>query len=91
MSAVPTQKKGKLMMKYAAGTQKAKILNLFKYGPICSSLLFESRRLGVTHRLAARIHEMRADGLTIETRPCVNVYHGHKAGMVEYVLNGSER
>ncbi len=90
MSAVPTQKKGKQMMKYAAGTQKATILRLLERGPVCSSLIYRPNPGRVTHRLAARIHEMRGDGLTIETRPCIQRWHGHKAGMVEYVLNGSE-
>ena len=75
------------MTVYAAGTQKARILKLLKQEPVCSSMLY-GMVFDVTHRLAARIHEMRADGLPIDSRRCENGGHRHTSGMDEYVLNG---
>ena len=76
------------MAVYAAGTQKDYILAWLEREPLCSSAMYSDVHDGVTHRLAARIHEMRADGHPIASRPCENVWHGHRSGLVEYVLEG---
>lgn len=69
-------------------SQKAVVLYRLKEGPVCS---FEFLRpgSGMTHRLAARIYDLKRDGHTITTRPCRHEWH--RAPAVEYVLEMNGR
>lgn len=67
-----------------AKTQKQLILEQLHRGPVCAGLIYVDNR--VTHRLAARIHELRRAGYRIETRPCSSRWHQHKTRTVEYRL-----
>lgn len=64
-------------------TQKQTILEVLREGPLCSFTMFTDRR--ITHRLAARIHDLRRDGHAITTRPC-DLGHKHSAPAVVYEL-----
>jgi len=65
------------------GTQKGHILFWLRRHPLCSSEIYLT---GITHRLAARIHDLRNDGWLIVSRRCENPAHKHEAKLVEYVL-----
>lgn len=65
-------------------TQRDRVLDRLRQGPICTSAIYEDD--WITHRLAARIHELRTDGWIITTRPCQNPGHRHRSPAVEYVM-----
>lgn len=64
-------------------SQKNVLLMKLREGPVCS---FDFYRLGsgLTHRMGARIYELRREGYAISTRPCHHDWH--QAAAVEYVL-----
>lgn len=63
-------------------TQAARILNLLRERPVCQSEMY--RTDGVTHRLAARIYDLRHLGWTIESETCR--LHRHTSPVVVYRL-----
>lgn len=64
-------------------TQKQRVLELLRAGPLCSFAFFYTP--GLTHRLGARIYDLRRDGHSIVTRPC-DLGHNHEAPAVVYEL-----
>ena len=70
------------------GAQAKIVLSGLRFnGPLCSSLMYINGN-GITHRLAARILDLRRLGYPIETRTCQNPIHTHESRTVEYVLSG---
>lgn len=67
-----------------AGTQNHKVLEALYEGIVCSFTFYKDPAL--THRLAARIYDLRKLGWTIDNRSCQNPYHDHQARAVEYEL-----
>jgi len=67
------------------GTQAHTILERLRRGPICSSEIY-AQDSPITHRLAARVYDLRVKGWAIDTQNCENGEHHHVAPMVEYVL-----
>ncbi len=67
------------------GTQKWEALQWLQTGPLCQSAVYAPNS-GVTHRLGARIYDLRMDGWPIMSRRCEDHRHNHSAGMVEYIL-----
>lgn len=65
-------------------TQRERVLDRLRKGPICTSDIYEDD--WITHRLAARIHDLRSEGWIITTRPCQNTRHRHRSAAVEYVM-----
>jgi hypothetical protein len=63
-------------------TQKEAVLQALKMGPVCSFAFYESSRL--THRLGARIYDLRRDGYEISSKPCR--MHDHESYAVVYEL-----
>jgi hypothetical protein len=63
-------------------TQKEAVLQALRMGPVCSFAFYESSRL--THRLGARIYDLRRDGHVITSRPCQ--MHDHESHAVVYEL-----
>lgn len=63
-------------------SQKDVIRAMLQRGPTCGSVLLEER----FPRYAARIHELRGEGMEISTRRCENPWHAHVSRQVEYVL-----
>ena len=68
-------------------SQKSHIHRLLQTGPVCGTRLLELH----IPRYAARISELRGEGLNIITRPCENPNHYHNTAQVEYVLLPSDR
>lgn len=64
--------------------QRDKVLALLKAGPVCSYAFYTTP--GLTHRIAARICDLRQSGYLIETRPCEDQYHNHESPAVVYEL-----
>ena len=62
-------------------SQKQRIANLLRGGPVCGTALLDLRM----PRYAARISELRAEGMLIETRVCES--HRHASKQYEYVLD----
>ena len=63
-------------------SQKDTILRRLLEAPVCGTRLLELR----IPRYAARIAELRAEGMNIVTRRCENPNHFHKSKQIEYVL-----
>ena len=63
-----------------AMSQKQRIANLLRDGPVCGTALLDLRM----PRYAARISELRAEGMLIETRVCES--HRHASKQIEYVV-----
>ena len=61
-------------------SQKQRIANLLRDGPVCGTALLDLRM----PRYAARIAELRAEGMLIETRRCES--HRHVSAQVEYLV-----
>ena len=51
-------------------------------GPVCGTEFLDEH----IPRYAARISELRATGVPIETRPCRGSHHHHITRQVQYVL-----
>jgi hypothetical protein len=69
-------------------SQRELVLALLERGPVCSSAIYD--RSAVTHRLAARIYDLRRTGHRIVSRPCSDAFHHHgRSRMVEYRLADS--
>ena len=68
-----------------AAQAKTVLTRLRFAGPLCSSLIYISGN-GITHRLGARIYDLKKLGHSIETRTCEHPNHVHESRMVEYVL-----
>lgn len=66
------------------GSQKSQVLAALHAGPVCSFTFYDNPKL--THRLAARIYDLRTDGLSVYTRPCANPQHHHESRAVEYYI-----
>lgn len=67
-----------------AGTQAATILGILRARPLCSQEIYDPSG-PITHRLAARIHDLRRDGWPISSEPCRR--HNHPgAAMTLYTL-----
>jgi hypothetical protein len=65
-------------------TQCEKVLALLKAGPLCSYAFYTTP--GLTHRLGARIYDLRQQGHIISTAPCENLAHNHESPAVVYQL-----
>lgn len=65
------------------GTQAHAVLSALKRGPVCSFDFYY--RDGLSHRLAARIYDLRSGGWPIETAKCGR-HDNHKSNAVEYSL-----
>lgn len=62
--------------------QKERVLSMLRAGPICSFEFYATA--GLTHRLAARIYDLRTEGYEITARACT--FHRHSANAVVYEL-----
>lgn len=72
----------------AVGTQNRIVLDILRMRPLCQSEIY--RTSGVTHRLAARVHDLRNKfGWTITSEPCK--MHDHQSQMVVYRLVGADQ
>ena len=67
-------------------TQKEAVLEALRMGPVCSFRFYDHP--GLTHRIAARIWDLRADGHDITGRRCT--LHNHEANAVLYELVGAD-
>lgn len=65
-------------------TQRASVVRSLRQGPVCGTEFLED----MIPRYAARIHELRQAGYSIETRKCSDPTHRHESRQVEYVLIG---
>ena len=70
-----------------AGTQTHRILTILKMRPICQSEIYRAN--GLTHRLAARIHDLRNMGWNINSSSCTT--HRHDTPMAEYRLEHTDQ
>lgn len=66
-------------------SQRELVLARLRRGPLCQTAIY--REPGITHRLAARIYDLRQQGYDIDSRPCQDPSHRHDSPVVEYVLN----
>lgn len=64
-------------------TQKQALLEALRTGPVCSFRFYYDHP-GLTHRMAARIFDLRAEGYQITSRACDR--HHHEANAVLYEL-----
>lgn len=71
---------------FAPDTQKARLLETLLVAPICSYDFYENPNSPITHRVAARVGEMRKMGFEISSVPCPVETHRHKTPAVEYAL-----
>ena len=62
-------------------TQRQNILRHLLAGPLCG--VHDDWQLG--RRIAARVHELRSVGLTIERKECT-LSHGHRTHQIMYTL-----
>ncbi len=69
------------------GTQSDRVLSILKGRPICQSEVY--RTDGITHRLAARIYDLRLMGWDISTERCR--LHVHDSDMALYRLAQSDQ
>jgi hypothetical protein len=60
------------------------VLARLRAGPVCAYAFYEDP--GITHRLAARIKDLRDMGYQIETRRCADRLHDHVGKAASYVL-----
>jgi len=65
-----------------SGTQTRQVLDALQRGPVCSFSFYDQATL--THRLAARIYDLKARGYHIQASACHR--HNHGANAVEYRL-----
>lgn len=63
-------------------TQKDRLLATLKLGPVCSFYFYQHP--GLTHRIAARVWDLRQDGHQITSRACT--LHEHESSAVLYEL-----
>ena len=63
-------------------SQTATVLQELQNGPVCSMSFYNDPDL--THRLAARIYDLRGMGHNIHAEPCT--IHTHKSRAVRYYL-----
>lgn len=63
-------------------TQKERLLDTLKLGPVCSFRFYDHP--GLTHRIAARVWDLRQDGHIITSRACT--LHDHESNAVLYEL-----
>ena len=61
-------------------SQKTRIKRMLETGPVCGTALLDERM----PRYAARIAELRGEGMLIETRRCES--HRHVSAQVEYLV-----
>jgi hypothetical protein len=70
-------------------TQKEAVLEVLRMGPVCSFDFYgRLAGAGVTHRLAARVYDLRSDGHEITSRRCT--FHDHVSNAVLYELVGAD-
>jgi len=67
-------------------SQKERIRQWLTQGPICATTLLAN----YIPRGAARIAELRSEGLPIVTRPCTNPSHMHDSRQIEYVIEAGQ-
>jgi len=63
-------------------TQAARLLEALETGPVCSFRFYDTP--GITHRVAARVHDLRKAGWPVDAVPCG--LHVHDAAAVMYTL-----
>ena len=63
-------------------TQKQLLLGALEKGPVCSFEFYYNHDL--THRIAARIHDLKRDGIQITSGRCER--HDHNAHAIEWRL-----
>lgn len=63
-------------------TQKQVLLEALQRGPVCSFRFYDHP--GLTHRVAARILDLKHDGYQISSRPCD--IHPHSSNAVLWEL-----
>jgi len=61
-------------------SQKQRVRRMLEDGPVCGTRLLDER----IPRYAARIAELRGEGMLIETRRCEA--HSHRSAQVEYLV-----
>jgi hypothetical protein len=71
-------------------SQKSELLAALRLGSVCSYVFYQQGNR-MTHRLAARILDLKHDGYEITSRPCQNVEHGHVSRAVIYELAGMDQ
>jgi hypothetical protein len=72
------------------GTQKEAVLTRLRQGPLCSYTFYEDGTgYRITHRLAARIYDLKRAGWTITAAPCDLPDHHHQTNAVVYRLHES--
>ena len=64
-------------------SQKTEVLDALRGGPVCSFSFYND--ITLTHRLAARIYDLRADGHTLTATVCH--VHDHDSRAVRYTLS----
>lgn len=69
-------------------TQCETILAMLRMGPLCSYTFYKDSN-GLTHRLAARIVDLKHQGHEITSRPCQ--LHRHESRAVVYELAGVDQ
>jgi hypothetical protein len=62
-------------------SQKQRLLQALKLGPVCGTTLLEWH----IPRYGARLHELRAEGYEIESKPCRLHYHESPQTVYELV------
>lgn len=63
-------------------TQKDRLLQALRLGPVCSFRFYDHP--GLTHRIAARVWDLKQDGFQISARACT--LHDHESNAVLYEL-----
>lgn len=63
-------------------SQTDRIRGLLERGPVCGTTMLRM----MIPRYAARIHELRAAGLNIQTRTCKDQHHSHESNQIEYYI-----
>lgn len=64
-------------------TQKDRLLQALRLGPVCSFRFYDHP--GLTHRIAARVFDLRSEGYQITSRACT--LHDHESNAVLYELD----
>ena len=67
-----------------AGTQTAAVLEALEQGPVCSFEFYQTS--GLTHRVAARVLDLKRKGYAITSKACD--LHTHTSRAVVYELSG---
>lgn len=68
-------------------TQKERLLSILRLGGVCSMTFYQHPSL--THRIAARVWDLRQDGHVITSRACT--LHTHQSNAVLYELAESDQ